>query len=73
MHCCMAGIAQRDQVLFRIFARVAAEIFMVDLKVGHRAARLASPAVAAEDLVAQSVVSVGLEPQVMHVSVEPDS
>lgn len=61
MHCRVASIAQRDQVLFRIVARVTPEIFMVDLKVGHRAACLASPTISAEDLVAQLFINVGLE------------
>jgi hypothetical protein len=36
---------------------------VVDLKVGHRAARLASPTISAEDLCAQLFINVGLEPQ----------
>jgi len=62
MHCCVASIAQRDQVVLRIFARVAPKSFMVHLKVGHRAARLASPAVATQHLVAKIVVLLGIEP-----------
>jgi|HubBroStandDraft_6_1064221.scaffolds.fasta_scaffold05418_8 hypothetical protein len=59
----MARIAQSDQVLLRIIAGVAAKIFMVDLKIGHRAARLAPPAVTTQNLMAQLFVGVGLEPQ----------
>jgi hypothetical protein len=63
MHCRVASIAQCNQVLFRIVARVAAKIFMVHIKVGHRTANLASPTIAAEDLVAETIVLAGIEPQ----------
>jgi hypothetical protein len=62
MHCCMAGIAQRDQVLLRVITRVAAKFFVMNLEIRHRAARLASPAVAAEYLVAELFVKLGLKP-----------
>ncbi len=57
------SLQQCDQVFLRIFARVAREIFMVDLKVGHRAARFASTSISTEDLVAQLFVNLGSEPQ----------
>ena len=37
--------AKRDQVLFRIIAGLAAEFLVVNLKIRHRAAVLASPSV----------------------------
>jgi hypothetical protein len=45
-----------NQILARIVAGLAAKLFVVDLKVGHRAARLASPAIATEHLMAQPFV-----------------
>jgi hypothetical protein len=52
-----------NQILARIVAGLAAKLFVVDLKLGHRTARLASPTISAEDLVAQLFINVGLEPQ----------
>jgi hypothetical protein len=57
----VSRIAQRDQVLLGVIAGLAPELAVVDLKVGHRAARLASPAVAIEHLVAETVVLVRLK------------
>lgn len=57
----VSRIAKRDQVLLRVIAGLASEIFVVDLKLGHCAARLASPAVAIEHLVAETVVLVRLK------------
>jgi hypothetical protein len=45
MHVGVTRIAERDQILGYILAGVAAELFVVNLKVRHRAARLASPAI----------------------------
>jgi len=56
MYAGVACRAQRNQVRLGVIARVAPKIFMVDLKVGHRAARLASPAIATEHLMAQPFV-----------------
>jgi hypothetical protein len=39
----MAGVAQRDQVVFVVLTGVTAELLMMDFEVGHRAATLASP------------------------------
>jgi len=62
MHSGVACRAKRNQVLLRIIAGLAAKLFVVNLKVGHCAARLASPAVATQHLVAETVVLIGLEP-----------
>jgi hypothetical protein len=62
MHSRVACVTQRDQIFLRIVARVAAEILVVHLEVGHRAARLASPAIAMQHLVAQLFVRHGLKP-----------
>jgi hypothetical protein len=56
MHGGMAFAAQRDQVLLRIVARMAAKLLVVNLKIGHRAARLAFPAIPAEHLGAKLLV-----------------
>jgi len=42
----VAFSAKRNQIRLRIVAGLAAKFFVVDLKVGHCATRLASPAVA---------------------------
>jgi hypothetical protein len=46
----MASSAHGDQVLFAIIAGVAAKLFVVDLQVRHRAARLTPPGIATQDL-----------------------
>jgi hypothetical protein len=48
----VASNAHRYQVLLGIIAGVAAKLFVVDLQIRHRATGLASPAVAAQDLLA---------------------
>jgi hypothetical protein len=50
MHVGVTSIAKRDQILGYILAGVAAELFVVNLKVRHRAARLAFPPIASEHL-----------------------
>jgi hypothetical protein len=59
----MASRAEGDQILLGIVARLAAKLFVVNLKIGHVTARLASPAVPAEDLVAKVVVQLGVQEQ----------
>jgi hypothetical protein len=61
MHSGVAYGTKRDQVLLRIIARVTAKFLVVNLKIGHCATRLASPAVAMQHLLAQTVVLVGVE------------
>ena len=46
----MACGAECDQVLFRIVARVAAKLCVMNLQVRHRAARLTTPAITTQDL-----------------------
>jgi len=62
MHVCVARRAKCDQVFFRIIARAAAKLFVVNLKVGHCAADLASPAVATY-LLTTFFVQLGIKPQ----------
>jgi hypothetical protein len=57
----MAFRAEGDQILLGIVARVAAKLFVVNLKIGHVAARLASPAVPAERLSAKLVIQFGVQ------------
>ena len=45
----MAVVAQSDQVFFRVAARVAAELLVVNFQVRPFAADLASPAVTLQD------------------------
>jgi len=56
MHSGVACRAQRDQVFFGVVAGVAAEFSVVHLKIRHRAAQLTPPAVATQDLLAQTFV-----------------
>jgi len=57
----LRGGAERNKVRFRIIAGLAAKLLVVNLKVGHRAAGLTSPAVATQHLAAEIVIL--LEPQ----------
>ena len=59
----MALRAERDKVLFGVVARVAAKLFVVDLQVRRRAARLTPPAIAMQDLLPQTFVRQGIQPQ----------
>jgi hypothetical protein len=59
----MATRTQRNQVLFRIASTVASELFVMNLKVGHRAASLTPPAVPAQYLLAKFFVSLAFESQ----------
>jgi hypothetical protein len=56
-------IAQRDQVLFRVIPGVTAKFFVMDFKIGHAAAGLASPAIPAEHMPAELFVFLRIEPQ----------
>ena len=52
----VACCAERNQVVLRIIAGVAAKLFVVDFQVRHRAARLTPPAVAIQNLLPQPLV-----------------
>ena len=52
----MTSGAEGDEIFLGIRPGLATELHVVDFKIGHRAARLASPAIPAEDLVAKLVV-----------------
>ena len=62
MHSAVACRAKRNEVLLRIVAGLATEFFVMNLEIRHCAAQLASPAVAAEHLVAELFVKLGLKP-----------
>jgi len=57
----MACRTKRNQILLGIGPGLAAKLFVVNLEIGHRAAGLASPAVAAEHVSAEMVVQLGIE------------
>ena len=63
VHLCVAFGAQRNQVLFLVAARLAAEFEVMHLQVLHAAAGLAAPAVALQHLPMQLVVAVRIESQ----------
>ncbi len=59
----VACCTQRDQVQLGIFAGLAAKLLMVRFQVRHGATRLTPPAVATQDLLAQTFVRQGVEPR----------
>jgi len=63
MHSRVACSAQRDQVLLGVFPRMTAEFLVVHLKIRHRATGLTSPAVAMQDLLVQTFIRQGVQPQ----------
>src|SRR6476660_191896 len=54
---------QRDQVLFRIFAALAAKFFVLHLQIHHAAAVLTSPAITPHHLLSELIVRFGIEPK----------
>ena len=67
----MAFGTEGDQIVLGIVPRLAAKLFVVNLKIGHRATRLASPAVPAEHLIAKLVVEFGIQAQTCVLWSEP--
>ena len=61
MRLTVACCTQRDQVQLRIFAGLAAKLLMVDFQLRHRAAGLTPPAVATQNLLAQTFVRRGVQ------------
>ena len=57
----MTCSAHSNQILFRVVARVAARLFVMDFQVGHRTAQLTPPAVPTEDLLPQTVVQLEIK------------
>ena len=56
MHSGVAYRAGRDQAFLQVFPRMAAELSVVHLKIGHRATGLTPPAVAIQNLLPQPLV-----------------
>jgi hypothetical protein len=52
----VACSAKRDQIPLRVITRVAAKFLVMNLKIGHRAAALASPTVPPKHLAAEAFV-----------------
>jgi len=48
--------AERDQVLFRIVPGMAAKLFVVNLQIRHRAARLTPPTITAQYLLLKTLI-----------------
>jgi hypothetical protein len=63
MHSGVACSAQRDQILLCIGSQMAAELSVVHLKIRHPTAGLTPPAVATQDLLAQTFVRHGIQPK----------
>ena len=63
MHSGVACRAKRNQVPLAIITGTTAKLLVVDFKIRHSATRLASPAVATQHLMAQTVVLFGIQAQ----------
>ena len=63
MHRSVAFRAQRDQILFLVAARLAAELEVMHLQILHASAILAAPAVALQHLPMQFAIAGGVESQ----------
>ena len=63
MHCFMAASAQGKQISLLIVALLTAQLLVVDLQVLSRAADLALPTIAAQYLLAEPFVKLGIKPQ----------
>jgi len=59
----VAGTAKSNQVLLDILPGEAAKFFVVDLKVRHRAAELASPSITPQHALSQLVILFRVESQ----------
>jgi hypothetical protein len=62
MNAAVAPVAKRDQILLGILTPVTTESFVVNFKIGHRPARLASPAIPAKHLITELLVRLGIKP-----------
>lgn len=57
----MTGIAERNQVLFRVIASMAAKLLVVDFQIRHCSACLTAPRVPAQHLLPQTLVRHGIK------------
>jgi hypothetical protein len=55
--------AEGNQILLGVLSGLAAKLFVMNFEIGHRAARLASPAITAEHVVTKLVVRVWIQAQ----------
>ena len=58
----MAIKTQRDEILFLILTGVAAKLLVMDFEICHRAAQLAPPAIAPQDLLAKFPIAFLFKP-----------
>ena len=58
----MTAATERDQIVFVVRPRVAAELLVMDFQVGHGSAELATPAVSSQDLLPQFVALAIVKP-----------
>jgi len=73
MRTVVARSAKCDEVALGIIAGVAAELFVVNVQVRHRAAGLTAPAVSTQNLLPQSLVGHRMQPQACAVLGESSS
>jgi hypothetical protein len=59
------------EILSRIIAQAAARLNVMDLKIIHSPARLASPAISLQNFTPQLAISFGLEPQAWPFRADP--
>jgi len=59
----MARRAEGDQILGSVIAQLAPPLDMMDLKIFHSPARLATPAVSLQDFVAKLAISLRIKSQ----------
>jgi hypothetical protein len=62
MYLFMASSAEGDQVRFGVITRMAAKFLVVNLQIRSRAARLAAPAVTAQNSLPELMVLFGIKP-----------
>jgi hypothetical protein len=73
MHSGVAFRAQRDQVFDGVGSRMAAELSVMHLKIRHCATGLTPPAVAAQDLLAQTFVRKGIKTQPLPATIDSEA
>ena len=55
--------AQRNEVVFLVFARMAAKLLMMNFEISHRTAELASPAIPSQHLFTEFGIVIYSEPK----------
>src|ERR1700693_2537037 len=59
----MARCAEDDQIFGNVIAQPASRLNVMDLKIPHAPARLASPSISLQDIPAKLAISLGVKPQ----------